>query len=273
MFNDWIGISETISDEICPSMVRRIATTLNKPSPDEGSPLPYLWHWAFFQDPVYAQDIGVDGHPKMGKFLPALGRRNRMWAGGRVSFFCGLEVGEAAERISTILSVEEKKGRAGSLVFVTVEHVYKQNDRVCIREEQDIVYREPASPKLSSSVTIDALDWSEEIQTDSTMLFRYSAVTFNGHKIHYDFPYATEEEGYPGLVVHGPLISTLLLQSFTKRNDGKKIERFEYRGVRPLICGNRFMLGGSENGDNSCALWAFDENGPAQQAIVYYKED
>src|SRR5690606_26165969 len=157
--------------------------------------------------------LGRDGHPSRGGFLPPLGERNRMWAGGRVRFHEPLRVGSPAERRSTILNIEEKTGRSGSLLFFTVQHDYVQQGRVCVSEEQDIVYRAPTPPKLEGSAAAGEGQWSVTVEPSSVMLFRYSAVTFNGHRIHYDLEYVTRQEGYPGLVVHGPLIATFMLQA------------------------------------------------------------
>ena len=157
-----------------------------------------------------------------------------MWAGGRVEFIAPLTVGAEAHRLSTIMHIEEKHGRTGALLFVTVRHDYSQHGQLCVREEQDIVYREPNPPKLDSAPADAPADWSEAVTPTPTLLFRYSAVTFNGHRIHYDFPYVTETEGYAGLVVHGPMIATLNLRAFIRANPGKRVRHFAYRGVRPL---------------------------------------
>lgn len=268
----WVGKQELSKDFISSSITRRIAVTFGELAPQPGTPLPPLWHWAFFQEPVEPSQLGVDGHPARGLFLPPIEGRNRMWAGGRVSFLEPLRVDEPAQRRSTITSVKEKQGKTGALLFVTVEHVYSQNDVVCVREEQDIVYRSPSPPKLESSASLPPLDWQDSVHPSSVMLFRYSAVTFNGHRIHYDHPYATEQEGYPGLVVHGPMIATLLLRSFTRRFPDRTPRYFAYRGLRPLIADTDFQVGGAEQDDQQCELWAFNDKGPAHQADIYYKE-
>lgn len=269
----WIGKQEEKQDVISLSLVARIATLFNEACPQEGQPLPYLWHWAFFQDPVVEAELGLDGHPARGRFLPPAEDKNRMWAGGRVSFHQPLIVGNPATCRSTILAVEEKQGKTGALLFVTVEHQYFQGDTLCVSEEQDIVYREPSPPKLENSGVLPTLAWQEMVHPTPVMLFRYSAVTFNGHRIHYDYPYATEQEGYPGLVVHGPMIATLILRSVTRQYPHRNPASFAYRGLRPLIADTPFYIGGHVDDDQHCTVWAFNDKGPAHQAEIKYKEN
>lgn len=268
----WIGNQEVRYDLISAQLTKRIASIFNENCPQEGQPLPYLWHWAFFQEPLIENRLGKDGHPARGIFLPAAEGRNRMWAGGRVHFCQPLIVGKLAECRSTIKAIKEKQGKTGLLLFVTVEHQYFQEEELCIREEQDIVYREPSPPKLENSTSLPPLSWNETVNPSPVMLFRYSAVTFNGHRIHYDRPYATEEEGYPGLVVHGPMIATLILQSFIKHHPHFMPTTFSYRGLRPLIADTPFHIGGHLHGEHHCTVWAFNEKGPAHQAEIEYKE-
>ncbi len=229
----WIGRSETVHDCISHNLVKRIAATLGEPAPAPGTPLPELWHWAFFQDAVEHSGLGGDGHPARGGFLPPADNRNRMWAGGRLEFLHPLRVDAQVSRRSTILNVQEKHGRTGALLFVTVQHEYVQDGQQALIEEQDIVYREPSPPKLGGTEPMPQGDWHLHVQPTPTLLFRYSAVTFNGHRIHYDWPYVTETEGYPGLVVHGPLIATLNVQAFVRANPQLTVRRFSFRGVRP----------------------------------------
>jgi itaconyl-CoA hydratase/mesaconyl-C4 CoA hydratase len=215
---DWIGKRETCVDAMDASLSARIAAMLDQPMPDVDAELPPLWHWAFFQIPVPPSGTSHDGHIAPGGFLPKSEGNTRMWAGGRVEFLNPLTLGHPAERSSTIQSVNEKTGRSGKLLFVTVRHEYRQNGELCLREEQDIVYKAPAAPKLSLDKPVQAPQWSSRITPSPLLLFRYSAVTFNGHRIHYDKPYAIQEEGYPDLVVHGPLIATLMVQAFVDAN-------------------------------------------------------
>ncbi|WP_134446888.1 FAS1-like dehydratase domain-containing protein, partial [Pseudomonas aeruginosa] len=197
-FAPWIGRQEETHDQLSRNLVKRIAATFGEPTPAHGEALPPLWHWAFFQDPVEAAGLGVDGHPARGGFLPPADDRNRMWAGGRLEFHQPLRVGGEASRTSTILRVEEKHGRSGALLFVTLRHDYRQDGQLALSEEHDIVYREPTPPKLGGTEALPEGDWREALEPDPVLLFRYSAVTFNGHRIHYDWPYVTDAEGYPG---------------------------------------------------------------------------
>ncbi len=268
--NDWVGRTELSADQISHNLVKRIAATLGQAAPRPGAALPDLWHWAFFQEPFEAAGLGHDGHPARGGFLPPAERRNRMWAGGRVEFHHPLLVGEDAFRTSTILSVEEKSGRTGALLFVTVQHEYQQRGRLALREEHDIVYREPSPPRLSDSTPLAVAQWSETVVPTPTLLFRYSAVTFNGHRIHYDWPYATGEEGYPGLVVHGPLIATMLMSAFQRANPDACPVYLSYRGVRPLIAPTAFELSGRIKEPGLAELWAGNGDGAAQRAELRF---
>ncbi len=194
-FAAWIGRTEEAHDQLSRNLVKRIAANLGEDTPAHGEALPPLWHWAFFQDPIAESGLGGDGHPARGGFLPPADNRNRMWAGGRLEFIAPLRVGGEATRVSTIKHIEEKHGRTGALLFVTVQHDYLQDGELAIREEQDIVYREPSPPKGGAGEALPAGDWREGVVPSPTLLFRYSAVTFNGHRIHYDWPYVTETEG------------------------------------------------------------------------------
>ncbi|NLY65449.1 MAG: itaconyl-CoA hydratase [Alcaligenaceae bacterium] len=269
--NDWLGRQETYSEFISPAHVKKIALSLNTPVPENGQPLPHLWQWALFVDPLPLNELGTDGHPQRGGFLPPADNRNRMWAGGRVQFIKPLLVGQDASRTSTITAIKEKSGSTGKLLFVTVKHDYTQNNELCISEEQDIVYREPSPPKLSGTPEAEAAQWSTEVVPSSTMLFRYSAVTFNGHRIHYDYPYVTEVEGYPGLVVHGPLIATCVLRSFTDANPEKTVLGFSYRGARPLISPTPFKAEGVIKEAGKAAVWAQQDGTVAQVGEVLFK--
>ncbi len=269
----WIGRSETVQDCISHNLVKRIAATLGEPAPAPGDPLPELWHWAFFQDAVEHSGLGGDGHPARGGFLPPADNRNRMWAGGRLEFIHPLRVDAQVSRRSTILNVQEKHGRTGSLLFVTVQHEYVQDGQRALIEEQDIVYREPSPPKLGGTEPMPQGDWHLHVQPSPTLLFRYSAVTFNGHRIHYDWPYVTETEGYPGLVVHGPLIATLNVQAFVRANPQLTVRRFSFRGVRPLICPEAFEVGGRLIGEGKAQVWAGNQAGQAQVGEIEFVQE
>lgn len=269
-FSAWIGRTQEADDVLSRNLIQRIAATFGEATPADGDPLPPLWQWCFFQEPAFENQLGADGHPQRGSFLPPAANRNRMWAGGRVEFLEPLKVGAPAKRVSTLLNVEEKHGRTGSLLFVTVRHDYSQNGQLCVREEQDIVYREPNPPKLNSGAAPEPGDWSEIIVPTPTLLFRYSAVTFNGHRIHYDYPYVTETEGYPGLVVHGPMIATFNLRAFIRANPDKRVRHFAYRGVRPLNVPTPFHVGGRIVETGKAQLWAGNKDGVAQSAEVQF---
>lgn len=269
-FSAWIGRRQESQDRISFNLVKRIAATLSEEAPQAGEPLPPLWHWAFFQEPVAASELGPDGHPALGGFLPPAHNRNRMWAGSRIEFYQPLKVESDVTCVSTILNVEEKHGRTGSLLFVTVRHEYFQDGKRALQDEQDIVYREPTPPKLSGTEALPEGQWQTRVEPSATLLFRYSAVTFNGHRIHYDWPYVTETEGYPGLVVHGPLIATLNLRAFTKAHPNVRLKRFTFRGVRPLISPHPFEIGGRLIDSGKAQLWAGNHDGTAQIGEVEF---
>lgn len=266
----WIGRTETSQDRITHNLVKRIAATLSEPAPGPGDALPLLWHWAFFQDTVDAAGLGSDGHPARGGFLPPADDRNRMWAGSRLKFLSPLRVDAEVSRRSTILNVQDKHGRTGSLLFVTVKHEYVQEGREVLVEEQDIVYREPSPSKLAGTEAAPEGAWKEAVIPDATLLFRYSAVTFNGHRIHYDWPYVTEAEGYPGLVVHGPLIATLSLRAFQQANPAAIVRSFNFRSLRPLISPEAFEVGGRLTDAGKAQIWATAEAGMAQSGEVEF---
>lgn len=265
-----IGRSERTTEHLSVSLAKRIAATLGESAPASGQTLPALWHWAFFQPAMEEEGLGNDGHPAHSSLLPAIQNRNRMWAGGRVEFLEALRVGVEATRITTVLKIEEKSGRTGSLLFATLRHDYVQDGRLAIREEQDIVYREPTPPRLASGEALPLAGWQESITPTPVLLFRYSAVTFNSHRIHYDWPYVTETEGYPGPVVHGPLIATLNLRAFCRANPQARVRHFEYRGIRPLISPHPFIVGGRLYAPGRAELWAGNEAGVAQRAELTF---
>ena len=266
----WVGRTEEIHDHLSLNLVTRIAATLGEQAPRAGEPLPELWQWCFFQPAVEGSGLGGDGHPARGGFLPPADNRNRMWAGGRIEFHTPLKVGAQATRVSTIIDVLQKHGKTGALLFVTVQHDYLQDGQLAIREEQDIVYREPTPPKLASGEPLPEGAWHESVTPTPTLLFRYSAVTFNGHRIHYDWPYATETEGYPGLVVHGPLMATLSLRAFCRANPAARLRRFTYRGVRPLIAPHPFEVSGRVVAAGKAELWVGNDEGVAQKGEVTF---
>ncbi|WP_233420327.1 MULTISPECIES: FAS1-like dehydratase domain-containing protein [Halomonadaceae] len=269
---DWIGKKESCRDRLDPSHAGRIAAMLDRPLSQEGDVLEPLWHWAFFQIPVPPSETGPDGHIAPGGFLPKSEGNTRMWAGGRVQFHQPLIIGQPAQRESRIKAVNEKNGRSGKLLFVTVEHEYRQNGELCLSEEQDIVYKAPAAPRLSLDKPVAEAQWSQTVKPSPLLLFRYSAVTFNGHRIHYDHPYTTREEGYLDLVVHGPLIATLMVQAFVDSNPDLRPVRLSYRGLRPLTVNKSFRVEGRLADEGKALLWAANEDGPGHEAELEFEE-
>jgi len=263
----WQGRTETRHDEATAAPVRGLSATLDRddPPPARGDELPPLAHWLYFLPHARQSEIGPDGHPKRGGFLPPVPLPRRMWAGGRLQWHQPLRVGEALRRDSRIVSVTHKSGRSGDLVFVVVRHEVHSPQGLALTEEHDIVYRgepqlgEPA-PAPQSAET-DA-PWQREIRPDDVLLFRYSALTFNGHRIHYDRKYVTEVEGYPGLIVHGPLIATLLADLARRQRPDARLRSFSFRAVRPTFDLHPFSVNGrpAEDG-NSVQLWAQDHEG------------
>lgn len=270
----WVGRGELSADRIDQRVAQALAAMFDRDPEtlNEGAELPPLWHWVYFTPNARQSEIGADGHPKRGGFLPPVDLPNRMWAGGRLSFEQPLRVGEAVTRISRIARCERKVGRNGDLVFVTVEHTVSGERGVCLVEEQDIVYRQPTpkgAPPAGAAVEGRA-DFRERIHPDPVLLFRYSALTFNAHRIHYDKPYATHEEGYPGLVVHGPLAATMLLEAFRTRHPAKRIRSFAFRAVGPLFDTTDFDLCGQLTGPDSADLWTDCEGRLAMKAQVTF---
>jgi 3-methylfumaryl-CoA hydratase len=263
---DWIGRSETHHDTAAAWPVAALAATLDRgdPAPQPGDEVPPGWHWLYFLETAPASGLGEDGHPRRGGFLPPVELPRRMWAGGRIEFVAPLRVGDALRRKSTIRNVESKTGKTGALVFVTVEHEIYGGDTLAVREEHDIVYREAAkpgdAPPAARPAPASAL-WRRELTPDPVLLFRYSALTFNGHRIHYDIDYCREVEGYPGLIVHGPLQTTLLLD-LCRRHAARPIRRLEYRAVRPAFHGHPLTVNGAPDASGARAeLWTADAAG------------
>ena len=252
-FEEYVGKAETRTDTVWPTVIRGLAATLDIPE-QEVAPdgrLPPLWHWMLFQEWASAHALGPDGHPRRGGFLPPVhDLPRRMWAGGRVRFLAPLRAGDAISRTSTILQVEEKSGGSGRLVFVTVRHVIAGPVGAAIEEEHDIVYRgtEGAAVRAAEPAPEPGAGaFGRVIQPDPVLLFRYSALTANGHRIHYDLDYVTREEGYPGLIVHGPLQAALLADLVRRHLPGAAIARFSFRGRRPAFHQNPLRLVGWED--------------------------
>ena len=249
-FDDWIGYQRSATDTVTERLVQQFRVTLDG-TLCAGPHLPGM-HWCLAPDTFPPADLGRDGHPKTGLLLPDLGLRRRMWAGGHLAFTGGIGRGKTVKRISTIRDIRFKQGRSGKLGFVTLDHVYKVDGETRITEEQNIVYRDDPDPNATRVSPAVAAIWTPvratEITPTPTLLFRYSALTFNGHRIHYDFPYATGVEGYAGLVVHGPMQSTWM-QHMATDILGRLPGNFTYRGIAPLICGRPAMIEARENGE------------------------
>lgn len=258
--SQWIGKCETREDLVTVAPVVALAATLDcpDPAPRPGDALPPCWHWLYFL-PVHAQDtIGADGHPKRGGFLPPVPLPRRMWAASRMTFVHPIRVGSTLNRTSRIADVQAKTGRSGPLVFVRVQHELSDADGIALVEDHDIVYR--AMPLAGESLPPAPAARTDEqfcrrIMPDPVLLFRYSALTFNGHRIHYDRSYVTQEEGYPGLVVHGPLIATLLLEQLRRAYPGGRVKAFEFKAISPLFDTAHFEVCGRLDGDIA-TLWA-----------------
>ena len=258
-YDDVIGRTQTQDDEVSPRLIRGLAATLDVPEPET---LPPLWHWMLFQDWVPGAGLGLDGHPRRGGFLPAVpDLPRRMWAGGRLSFHADLRAGDRVRRTSVIGNVTEKTGGSGRLVFVTVRHRIDGPAGLAIEEEHDIVYRgaegaavQPAPAALPAPAPANAI--RAEVMPDPVLLFRYSALTGNGHRIHNDGDYVRDVEGYPGLVVHGPLQATWLAGLLT----GRRVARFAFRGRRPAFQGAPLVLEGWE-GNAGWTLRTLDPTG------------
>jgi 3-methylfumaryl-CoA hydratase len=236
-YQAFIGKSERRQDTVWPLLARALAATLNVAAPD-GEHLPPLWHWTIFQEWAPARKLGADGHPQPDGFLPAdPALPRRMWAGGRLQFYHLLRIGEKVTRDSTITGVEEKIGSAGRLLFVTVRHTITDGGGVALIEEQDLVYRGAQGVRSTADhASVPVADGvSAQVVVDAPLLFRYSAVTGNGHRIHYDQMYATKEEGYASLVVHGPLQATLLAGFALQQRAGGTLAEFSFRGRRPAL--------------------------------------
>lgn len=265
-FAAWVGRSETRTDQIDIGRAVAMAATLDCPvSLAIGDTLPPLWHWMYFWSAIPASQLGTDGHAQRGEFLPPVSLPRRMWAGGRLEFLAPLRVGAQAERVSRIKAVEVKQGKTGPLIFVTVAHEISVQGKPVIHEEHDIVYRDGLLPDTSlvnsKSAPTDA-HWSRQISPDPVQLFRYSALTFNGYRIHYDRSYATDVGGYPGLIVHGPLIASLLTDLLTRELPNQTISEFSFRAIAPLFDTEPFSVYGRlEPEGHNVVLWAANSRG------------
>jgi 3-methylfumaryl-CoA hydratase len=254
--HQWIGKTHVDRDVLSSRHARLMAATLGLSQTEltAGAPMPPLWHWLYFLEGLPPQALGRDGHPARGGFLPPVPLPNRMWAGGALDFHAAVPLDAEVEKRSSVVSVEHKQGRSGELVFVTVLHEVMHGGKVAISEHHDIVYKAASPPSArAASIDMPRAQHSKRFLPTSTTLFRYSALTFNGHRIHYDADYCREVEGYPNLVIHGPLNATLLA-GFAEEVSGKPLKRFRYRGVQPSILGDELTLNAARDGDG-LTLW------------------
>ena len=264
---DWIGRTEATDDVVTAARVAALAATLDRddPPPRPGDVLPPPWHWTLCMPVARQSALGPDGHPARGGFLPPVPLPRRMWAGGRMTFPRPLRVDDAVQRRSRVESVEHKAGRGGDLVFVLVRHEFHGPAGLAITEEHDIVYRGlpgAVPPALTFEAAPADAAWERTVVPDAVMLFRYSALTFNGHRIHYDRRYVTEVEGYPGLIVHGPLIATLLVDLLRRNMPGATVATIAFRAVKPVFDIAPFTVRGRPEADGrTVKLWARDAEG------------
>lgn len=261
----WIGRARTQEDEITRPALRRIAALLDIAEPDfpTGSLIPPHWYAMFFPEVAPQSQLGPDGHPRRGDFLPPVALPRRMFAGRRVRFSGGLRVGDVASKRSEIVAITPKTGRSGAMVFVTVRHSIDVAGREALVEEQDVVYRAAATPgtaPVAPTPVPEAAVWSETVVPTTPLLFRYSSVTYNSHRIHYDADYVRAEEGYPGLVMNGGLTALLLVEAAIRRY-GRMPAGLEIRNISPLFVDHRVTLAGGAMMADGAAIWAADADG------------
>ncbi|MGE0154729.1 MAG: MaoC family dehydratase N-terminal domain-containing protein [Reyranellaceae bacterium] len=274
-YRQWVGRTQVQEDIAAPFPPRALIATLDArdPAPAKGDPLPPLWHWLYFLEAAPASKIGPDGHPQRGDFLPPVLLPRRMWAGSRLHFQGDIRLGDEIRRESQIVSVEPKTGASGKMVFVGVRHRIFARGEEAVIEEQDIVYRQapapgdkPPAPKPAPS----GAAWTKSVKADPVLLFRFSALMFIGHRIHYDQPYATGEEAYPGLVVHGPLLGLMQMELARRSSPGKRVKAFEFRAISPVFDTTPFTVNGKPEGNAATTWVARDDGGLAQQGKVTF---
>jgi 3-methylfumaryl-CoA hydratase len=262
---DWIGHTETMTELVAARPVAALNATLDRgeDAPSLGDALPPLYHWLYFLPLAQTSELDTDGHPRRGGFLPPVTLPRRMWASSDVSFSGQVRIGEEATRSSVIEDVAEKRGRSGPLVFVTIRHEISNTAGIAITDRQTIVYRgeDGGGPPPTGKPAPGESDFSRAITPSAALLFRYSALIFNAHRIHYDYPFTTEVEGYPGLVVHGPLLATLLADLVRRALPSEAITRFRFRAVKPVFDNAPFTVCGRRDGEASVTLWVQDGAG------------
>jgi 3-methylfumaryl-CoA hydratase len=266
----WIGRTETAVDVIGPGPARRLQATLDRnPTFATGDDLPPFWHYLYFNPEATASQLKEDGHERLGRFLPPVALPRRMWASGRVDITRPLRIGETATKTSTIRDVTMKQGNSGKLCFVTLDHDITVAGEACFSERQNIVYREmpaPGSPQPVGKPAPENAGFETVATPDPVMLFRYSALIFYGHRIHYDADYTREVEGYPGLVVHGPLTATLLVDLALRNRADAALKSFEIRAMSPLFNPAPIHLEGLHDGD-ATRTWARTPDGSLAMTV------
>lgn len=266
-YQDWIGKQRSASDTLTIAPMEGLALTLDRATTGFalGDTLPPLWHWLYFLEPARQSQLAADGHPQRGDFLPPIPLPRRMWAGSRLQFHRPLLAGESVQRSSTIKSIRLKDGRSGSLAFVCVAHELFDSSGLALREEHDIVYRDMPTGKKSAQPPQQPdqdPDFIKVITPDPVLLFRYSALTFNGHRIHYDRNYAEDAESYPGLVVHGPLLATFLLEVFAAHFPTATLAKFSFKAIKPVFDTEAFKVCGCKpDHEGNVRLWIADDAG------------
>lgn len=257
-WDSWIGKPMVTHDVVAPAAVARFAAMLDSAAPGELAPQGF--HWCLCLPDAPTAEIDVDGHPRRGGFLPPVDLPRRMWVGSDIRFLAALPLGAAIERISSIAAISEKQGGSGRLVFVDIDHLTRADGLDAVHERQTIVYREPAAEapdaaRPSAGADLSGWDWQRALVPSEVLLFRYSALTFNSHRIHYDLPYATAAEGYPGLVVQGPLMGSLLLDLCARKLGPQALAAFSFRARSPAFAGQALnFVGRRENGGLALAV-------------------
>ncbi|MEZ5489412.1 MAG: MaoC family dehydratase N-terminal domain-containing protein [Gammaproteobacteria bacterium] len=278
-FAGWIGTTRQEQDCVTRAPLTSMAALLDKDPSAAGLPgcLPPLWHWLYFHAPARQSRLAPDGHPAKGEFLPPITLPRRMWAGGRLTFLQDIPVGCEVTRTSTIDNISQKQGRSGRLAFVLVRHAINVDGKPAVLEHHDIVYRDApvsnAEPTAVNEAPLAPQDWdfSRQHCADIVLLFRYSALTFNAHRIHYDRDYAVGKEGYPGLVVHGPLLATLLMELLTDNKAPIRLQEFSFRALRPVFDNQPFRACGKLLEDGQCQLWiANQDNHLCMEAMAHF---
>jgi 3-methylfumaryl-CoA hydratase len=273
---DAIGKSETVTDTLDLRQARLMQVTLDQPPTlSRGDVLPPFWHYLYFNPQIRASELGEDGHERLGRFIPDFGLPRRMWAGGRVDIDTPLRLGEEVQKTSTIRAVEEKTGRSGRLCFVTVDHDFSVAGEHRLRETQNIVYRAPPAPDAPTppgKPAPDTATFRKTVTPDPVMLFRYSALIFYGHRIHYDADYTRDVEGYPGLVFHGPLTAKLLIELGHARLGRRRLRAFDIRAMSPLFVTAPFTLEGRET-EGGVDLWARTPDGATAMTVTLQAAD